>query len=349
MPALSVLDHVLIRPDQTSGDAIAATTALAQRADALGYRRYWIGEHHNVASLVSTNPSVLLGLVAAATERIRVGPGGIQLANYGALAVAENFALLEAAFPGRVDLGVGRAPGGDGVTTFLLRGGRSDEGGDRYPEQVEQLATMMTGSGLDLEIGNAGQTSAYNLKATPGAMSVPEVWLLGSGTYSAEPAARPGRPFVFAHHFAGHGTERALAAYRSAFRPSRQLAEPKAFIVVNAVVADTAEEADFLALSQLHILARFETGQPFGRQFLAEEAAELPITDALRPVIDALRETFVIGDATTAAKQVTALADRFDVDEIMIHPVPSARRGGPTRRSPGRERTLELLARELLG
>jgi luciferase family oxidoreductase group 1 len=348
MPALSVLDHVLIRPDQTSGDAIAATTALAQLADGLGYHRYWIGEHHNVASLVSTNPSVLLGLVAAATERIRVGSGGIQLPNYGALAVAENFALLEAAFPGRVDLGVGRAPGGDGVTAFLLRGGRSDDD-DRYPERVEQLAAMMTGSGLDLEIGNAGRTSSYNLKATPGAVSAPEVWLLGSGTYSAELAARQGRPFVFAHHFAGHGTERALAAYRSAFRPSRQLAEPKAFIVVNAVVADTAEEADFLALSQLHVLARFETGQPFGRQFLAEEAAELPVTDALRPVIDALRETFVLGDAATAAKQVTALAGRFDVDEIMIHPVSSARRGGPRRRSPGRERTLELLARELLG
>lgn len=348
MPALSVLDHVLIRPDQTSGDAIAATTSLARRADELGYRRYWIGEHHNVASLVSTNPSVLLGLVAAATERIRVGSGGIMLPNYGPLAVAENFALLEAAFPGRIDLGVGRAPGGDDVTAYLLRGDRSDDV-DHYPQHVEQLAAMMTEHGLDLGIDQAGRTSAYNLKAIPEATSVPELWLLGSGTYSAELAARQGRPFVFAHHFAGHGTERALAAYRSAFRPSRQLTAPKVFVVVNAVVADTAEEADHLALSQLHVLARFETGQPFGRQFLTEEAAELPVTDALRPVIGALRETFVLGDASTAAKQVRALADRFEIDEVMVHPVPSARRGGPARRSPTRERTLELLARELLG
>ncbi|MGW1719704.1 LLM class flavin-dependent oxidoreductase [Streptomyces sp. NPDC002156] len=347
MPALSVLDHVLIRADQTSSAAIAATTSLARAADGFGYRRYWIGEHHNVASLVSTNPSVLLGLVAAATERIRVGSGGIMLPNYGPLAVAENFALLEAAFPGRADLGIGRAPGGDGVTAHLLRGGRSDDG-DHYPGHVEQLAAMMTKDGLDLDISRAGRTSAYNLKAIPGATSEPDLWLLGSGTYSAELAARQGRPFAFAHHFAGHGTEQALATYRSGFRPSRQLAEPKAIIVVNAVVADTRQEAEFLALAQLHILARFETGQPFERQYLAEEAAELPITDSQRPVIDALRETFVLGDAATAAEQVRTLADRFHVDEIMIHPVPSARRGGPARRSPTRERTLELLARELL-
>jgi alkanesulfonate monooxygenase SsuD/methylene tetrahydromethanopterin reductase-like flavin-dependent oxidoreductase (luciferase family) len=128
-----------------------------------------------------------------------------------------------------------------------------------------------------------------------------------------------------------------------------QFAEPKAIIVVNAVVADTQQEADLLALSQLHVLARFETGRPFGRQYLTEEAAELPITDSLRSVINTLRETFVLGDIATASQQVTALADRFRVDEIMIHPVPSAHCGGPAPRSPNRERTLELLARELLG
>lgn len=270
------------------------------------------------------------------------------LPNYGALAVAENFALLEAAFPGRIDLGAGRAPGGDGVTAHLLRGGRNDDV-DRYPEHVEQLAALLTDNGLDLEISHPDGTSAYNLKAIPGANSEPELRLLSSGTYSAELAAWQGRPFAFAHHFAGQGTERALSVYRGAFRPSPRLAEPRAFIVVNAVVADTAREADFLALSQLHLLARFETGRPLERQYLAEEAAELPITDSLRPVIGSLRKTFVIGDAATAAQQVADLAGRFGIDEIMIHPVPSSHRGGPARRSPTRERTLELLARELLG
>ena len=223
---LSVLDLVPVRSDQSTGDALAATRSLAQTADRAGFHRYWLAEHHNMPAVAATNPPVLIAVVAAATSRIRVGSGGVMLPNHAPLVVAEQFAILEAAYPGRIDLGIGRAPGTDPVTSYALRhgaGGVEDEAVARFPEYVDNVIAMMSPDGVGLQIG--GRT--HPLNATPHAVGRPDVWLLGSSDYSARLAASRGLPYVFAHHFSGNGTAEALALYRSEFRPSAELAEPR--------------------------------------------------------------------------------------------------------------------------
>ncbi len=249
-PTLSVLDLVPVRSDQTTGDALGATRSLARVADEVGYQRYWVAEHHNMPAVAATNPPVLIAMLAAATRRIRVGSGGVMLPNHAPLVVAEQFALLEAAYPGRIDLGLGRAPGTDPVTGWALRhgaGGVSDEAVARFAEYVDNVLAMMAPEGVGLSV----QGRTHVLRATPAAVSVPDVWLLGSSDYSARLAAEKGMPYVFAHHFSGSGTAEALALYRDGFRPSDRLAAPRTFLTVNAAVAATSEEAHRLALPQL--------------------------------------------------------------------------------------------------
>ncbi|HEX2894980.1 MAG TPA: LLM class flavin-dependent oxidoreductase [Marmoricola sp.] len=344
---LSVLDLVPVRSDQTTGDAIAATRSLAQRADAVGFHRYWLAEHHNMPAVAATNPPVLISLVAAATERIRVGSGGVMLPNHAPLVVAEQFALLEAAYPGRIDLGIGRAPGTDPVTSYALRhgaGGVDDEAVARFPEYVDNVISMMSPDGVGLQIG--GRT--HPLHATPRALGRPPVWLLGSSDYSARLAADRGLPYVFAHHFSGHGTAEALALYRGSFRPSDSLAEPQTFLTVNVVVAETQEEADRLALPQIQAMVALRTGGPLRPQRLVEEAEADPLPDAHLPLVAAMRDRWVIGTPASAAERLRTLAAEFDVDEVMVHPVAGALTGTPADASPAREGTLELLAKELL-
>jgi luciferase family oxidoreductase group 1 len=339
---LSVLDLVPVRSDQATGDALRATLALARTADELGIRRYWVAEHHNMPGVAATNPPVLIALVASATERLRVGSGGMMLPNHAPLVVAEQFALLEAAFPGRIDLGIGRAPGSDPVTSYALRhgaGGVSDENVTRFPEYVDDLIAMMSPEGVTLSV----QGRAYPLRATPAATSVPEIWLLGSSDYSARLAAEKGLPYVFAHHFAG-GTEDALELYRSTYRPSPEHPEPRTFLTVNAVVATTQEEADRLALPQLLSMLALRTGQPLGPQPLVEEAEKQAIPEAHRGILDSMRRLWVIGDQAGARAQIDDLAASYDVDEVMLHPVAGAVTGTDRDRSPAREETLRLLA-----
>ena len=236
---LSVLDLVPVRSDQTTGDALAATRSLARVAEEHGYHRYWLAEHHNMPAVAATNPPLLISLVAAATSRIRVGSGGVMLPNHAPLVVAEQFALLEAAFPGRIDLGIGRAPGSDPVTSWALRhgaGGVDEEAVARFPEYVDNVISMMSPGGVGLQVGGR----LHALTATPAATSVPPVWLLGSSDYSARLAASRGLPYVFAHHFSGKGTAEALELYRSTFQPSEATPEPRTFLTVNAVVARVA-------------------------------------------------------------------------------------------------------------
>jgi luciferase family oxidoreductase group 1 len=345
--SLSVLDLVPVRTDQATPDSVAATLALAGTADELGYRRYWLAEHHNMPAVAATNPPVLVGLVAAATERIRVGSGGVMLPNHAPLVVAEQFALLEAAHPGRIDLGIGRAPGTDPVTSFALRhgaGGVTDEAVSRFPEYVDNVLAMMEPAGVGLTVG--GRTHA--LRATPAARSVPVIWLLGSSDYSARLAAEKGMPYVFAHHFSGSGTAEALELYRSGFRPSPELAEPRTFLTVNAVVAESAEEAERLALPNLLMMVALRTGAPLGPQLLVEEAekvlAEGSVPDAHRALMEAMRSRWVVGDPASARAQVEELAATYAVDEVMVHPVAAAHVGTDPARSPAREETLRLLA-----
>jgi luciferase family oxidoreductase group 1 len=344
---LSVLDLVPVRSDQTTGDALAATRRLAQVADTTGFHRYWLAEHHNMPAVAATNPPVTIALVAAATSRIRVGSGGVMLPNHAPLVVAEQFALLEAAFPGRIDLGIGRAPGTDPVTSYALRhgaGGVDDEAVARFPEYVDNVVAMMSPGGVGLQIG--GRT--HPLHATPHAVGSPPVWLLGSSDYSARLAAARGLPYVFAHHFSGHGTAEALALYRSGFQPSESLAQPRTFLTVNAVVAETSQEAERLALPQLQAMVALRTGGPLRPQRLVEEAEADPLPDAHLPLVRAMHERWVIGDPAAAAARIEAIAAEFGVDEVMVHPVAGAVTGTPAAASPTREATLQLLAKELL-
>ncbi|GAA4378639.1 LLM class flavin-dependent oxidoreductase [Nocardioides caricicola] len=342
MPQLSVLDLVPVRSDQATGDALASTLSLARVADQLGYQRYWLAEHHNMPAVAATNPPVLIGLVAGATERIRVGSGGVMLPNHAPLVVAEQFALLEAAFPGRIDLGIGRAPGSDPVTSYALRhgaGGVSDEAVTRFPEYVDNVLAMMEPDGVGLSI----QGRTYPLKATPGARGVPMIWLLGSSDYSARLAAEKGMPYVFAHHFSGSGTAEALALYRSTFKPSPELAEPRTFLTVNAVVAETEEEAARLALPQLQAMLALRTGQELSPQRLVEEAEKVELPPAHVEVVEAMAQRWVIGAPDQAKRRIDDLAAAYGVDEVMVHPVAGAYAGTEPGASPAREETLRLL------
>ena len=337
-----MLDLVPVRSDQDTRDALQATLALARTADELGYERYWLAEHHNMPAVAATNPPVLIGLVAGATQRIRVGSGGVMLPNHAPLVIAEQFALLEAAFPGRIDLGIGRAPGSDPVTSYALRhgaGGVSDEAVTHFPEYVDNVLAMMEPDGVGL--GVQGRT--YPLRATPFARSVPTIWLLGSSDYSARLAAEKGMPYVFAHHFSGQGTAEALELYRSTFRPSPELAEPRTFLTVNVVVADTDEEARRLALPQLQAMAALRTGAELVPQRLVEEAEKLELPPTHLDLLDAMSQRWVIGSVESARDRLDRLAGEYGVDEVMVHPVAGAYVGTEPGSSPAREETLRLL------
>ena len=345
--ALSVLDLVTVRAGQTTGGALRATVSLAKVADQLGYRRYWVAEHHNMAAVAATNPPVLIGMLAAQTDHIRLGSGGVMLPNHAPLVIAEQFSLLEAAFPGRIDLGIGRAPGSDPVTSWALRttAGRSDADLTRFPDYVSDVIALMDTDGVALDL----QGRHYGLKATPRAESTPDVWLLGSSDYSAQLAAAKGLPYVFAHHFSGEGTAEALALYRSTFQPSAILAEPRTFLTVNAVVAETSELAERLALPQLLAMLALRTGAPLLPQSTVEDAEQVQIPAHHLPLVNAMKARWVIGSADQATEQLVELATTFDVDEVMINPAAGALDGTPMDRTPAKEDTLRLLASRLLG
>src|SRR5690606_20033609 len=242
-----VLDLVPVRSNQSSADAVAASLALAQRADELGFTRYWFAEHHNMPSVASTTPPVFIAAVAARTSRIRVGSGGVMLPNHAPLVVAEQFAALEALAPGRVDPGIGRAPGSDPVISALLRASGPTSEVDRFEEHLGDIRAL-AGEGATVTVNTVDGLRDYEVRATPAAVGIPELWLLGSSDYSAHLAAKRGLPYVFAHHFSGEGTERALDIYRREFQPSESLAAPRTFLTLNVVVADTVEEAHARAL-----------------------------------------------------------------------------------------------------
>ncbi|MFV8320230.1 LLM class flavin-dependent oxidoreductase [Mycobacterium sp. 23] len=340
---LSVLDLVPVRSDQSTGDALAATVSLAQTADRLGFTRYWVAEHHNMPSVGATSPPVLIAYLAAQTDQLRLGSGGVMLPNHAPLAVAEQFALLEAAAPGRIDLGIGRAPGSDPVTSYALRGGRDDRDIENFPEYLDDVVALMSARGVRVPL----RSGDYTLKATPAAAGEPRLWLLGSSMYSARLAAAKGLPYVFAHHFSGQGTEEALQYYRSHFRPSDLTPRPVTFLTVNASVAETLDEARELILPNLQMMARLRTGQPLGPVQLVEEAHQATLTPQQQHIVDSGMSRAVVGSPSEAAEQVRALAEHFDVDEVMVHPVASARRGTDPRTGPARVATLELLAKEL--
>jgi luciferase family oxidoreductase group 1 len=342
---LSVLDLVPVRTDQNSSEAIAASIGLAQAADRLGYTRYWVAEHHNMASVASTNPPIIIAILASRTERIRVGSGGVMLPNHAPLVVAEQFAALEAVAPGRIDLALGRAPGSDPVVTAVLNRSGATSDVNAFPNSVGDIIALLSPEGATVRL-TSGQE--YGLKATPRATSVPDVWLLGSSDYSAQLAASLGLPYVFAHHFSGEGTERALDLYRSQFRPSEFLEAPRTFLTANVVAADTVDEAALLALPQMQQMARLRTNDPLGALLTVEEALAADVTDLQKEFVERMRGTWIIDDGAGAAARLRQLGERFGVDEVMVSPGASARQGTAPDAAPARIRTLELLAEQLL-
>lgn len=340
---LSVLDLVPVRADQSTGDAVAASIGLAQTADRAGYQRYWLAEHHNMPAVAATNPAVLIAMVAGATERIRVGSGGVMLPNHAPLVVAEQFALLEAAYPGRIDLGIGRAPGSDPVTSWALRhgaGGVEPDAVGHFPEYVQNVVAMMDPAGVGLDLGGR----EYVLHATPRSTSVPPVWLLGSSDYSAHLAAELGLPYVFAHHFSGNGTAQALHAYRSQFRPSAAASEPRTFLTLNVCVAETEELARRLVRPQVLAMVALRTGGELRPQLSVEDAEAVTLPTEHEALATSMLDRWVVGTPESAYARVEDLASTFAVDEVMLHPVAGAFAGSDPRRSSARERSLELLS-----
>ncbi|QWC83817.1 LLM class flavin-dependent oxidoreductase [Nocardioidaceae bacterium] len=342
---LSVLDLVPVRADGTSADAVAASRSLAQTADRLGYERYWVAEHHNMPAIASTNPPVLMGILAGATERIRVGSGGVMLPNHAPLVVAEQMALLEAAYPGRIDLGIGRAPGTDPVTSWALRHGAAgvtDDAVNQFPTYVEQIVAMMSPEGVGLQL--SGRTHA--LRATPAATGSAQPWLLGSSDYSARLAARLGLPYVFAHHFQGKGTAEALALYRQGWAEAGHEHAPRTFLTVNAAAAPTAEEAHRRALPQAMSMLTLMTGQPLHAQHTVEaaEAAYAELPEQHRDLVDAMRRRWLVGPVEEVSARLSDFAAEHDVDEVMLHPVSGGFADEEPATTPGRVQTLELLA-----
>ncbi|MFC5432931.1 LLM class flavin-dependent oxidoreductase [Microbacterium suwonense] len=342
-PALSVLDLVPVRTGQTTAQAVTSSMALAQRADELGLRRYWFAEHHNMPAVASTSPPVLIAAAASRTSRIRIGSGGVMLPNHAPLIVAEQFAALEAIAPGRIDLGIGRAPGSDPVITQLLRQSGTTGDVERFPSHVQDISLMLRAEGAGVQFTSGGE---YTVRATPAASASPEIWLLGSSDYSAQLAASLGLPYVFANHFAGTGLQRALDLYRSGFQPSEALPEPRTFLTANVVAAPTDEEAQARALPQLRMMARLRRNLPLGALETVEQA-QRGLTAAAdageQTLIDGMVSNWFVGSGEEVQASLTAFAAAHDVDEIMLSPVAGSFDSEPLDATPGRVQTLELL------
>jgi luciferase family oxidoreductase group 1 len=241
---LSVLELASVASDQSSGDAFAAATAFAQRADELGYHRLWVAEHHNMVSVASTSPPVLLAHIGAFTERIRLGSGGVMLPNHAPLAVAEQFAILEALHPGRIDIGLGRAPGSDQQTSALLRRGTMASGAEEeFVRDIQQLYAFLWSSRTVSDDPDEPLDRSRVIAASPALETVPELWMLGSSLSSAYMASAMGLPYAFANHFSADNTLAAIAAYRERFHPSELLPEPRVLVTMSALAADDEESA----------------------------------------------------------------------------------------------------------
>jgi luciferase family oxidoreductase group 1 len=306
----SVLDLSVLNAGQSSAAALATTTALARRADELGYERFWVAEHHNMPSVACTSPVVLIAHLAASTARIHLGSGGVMLPNHAPLVVAEQFAMLEALHPGRIDLGIGRAPGTDGATAAALRR-TTHLAVDDFPHDLIDLMGLLGDPRTDTGLWD-------RFSATPVPSSYPSVFLLGSSDYSARLAAQLGLPFGFAHHFDLAGpdmryTMNVAALYRSTFRPSHVLAEPWLVVTANVLAADTAEEAEWQALpGRLTALGR-RTGR-FEAVRSPEEAAAHPHADEAR----GMPTGRIVGDAATVQAGIDELVAHTQADEVMI-------------------------------
>jgi luciferase family oxidoreductase group 1 len=305
MTDFSLLDLVNIHQDGTLADALARSADLARHAEAEGYKRVWVAEHHGMTGVGAAATSVVIAHLGQATSTIRVGAGGIMLPNHAPLAIAEQFGTLDALFPGRIDLGLGRAPGSDmRVAQALRRGLNSDP--DHFPQQVMELQSYFA---------DDGRTGIH---ATPGAGARPELWILGSSTFGAQLAAIIGLPYAFAAHFSPAQLDEAVELYRRHFRPSPMLEAPRLMIGVNVIAADSDDEAEYLASSHQQAFVAIRSGRP----------GQLPppvrnYRETLDPfgsaVLDQVLAASAVGAPDTLAGNLRALIARTGADELILH------------------------------
>ncbi len=326
---LSVLDQSPIISSGTAADALRATVALAQRADQLGFHRYWLAEHHNMRGLADPCPEILVGHVAAATQNIRVGTGGVMLPYYSPLKVAEVFRMHEALHPRRIDLGMGRAPGGDRMTANAMNAQAFDDM-EGFPRQVMEVVGW-----LDRTLPE--EHPYATVQAMPAGLSSPEVWLLGSSDYSGALAAYLGLRFAFAHFINAHGGHAVAQTYRRDFRPSLRESTPYSMVCVFALCAETEADAQRLAASIDHrrLLMAIGREAPIAT---VEEARAYPYTDRDRAIIERERSRAVIGTPDKVKARLMEIADGYAADELMIITI--------TGDYASRMRSYELLAAE---
>ncbi|WP_420393545.1 LLM class flavin-dependent oxidoreductase [Acuticoccus sp.] len=300
----SVLDLSPIPEGGTPADALANSVALARHAEALGYTRYFLAEHHNMPGIASSATAVVVAHIAASTTTIRVGSGGIMLPNHAPLMVAEAFGTLATLHPGRIDLGLGRAPGTDGLTARALR--RYASSADAFPQDVAELITY-----LDAEPGS------LPVNAVPGAGTRVPVWILGSSTFGAELAAAFGLPYAFASHFAPAALEAARDIYRERFRPSERLAAPHFAMAVNVFAADSDDEGRRLMTSQMQAFANLRSGRP-GPLPRPVDDVDAVIGRALRPLVDEALKVNAVGSPATVRDRLAAIVARHRPDEVFV-------------------------------
>ena len=305
MPRLSVLDLSPIVQGSTASDALAHSLDLARHAEQWGYHRYWLAEHHNMQGIASAATAVVIGHVAGGTKTIRVGAGGVMLPNHSPLVIAEQFGTLEALYPGRIDLGLGRAPGTDMVTANALR--RDLQAGvDDFPRDVVQLRNYF-----------APAKEGQRVRAVPGeGLEVP-LWILGSSLYGASLAAALGLPYAFASHFAPAAMEQAVMVYRERFEPSEQLSEPYVMLGFNVCAADTDEHAQYLRTSALQAVVALRKGTP-GKLPPPVEGFEEQLDAHDRAMVSQFTQCSAVGSPATVRKQIQEFIDYTSADELML-------------------------------
>lgn len=329
MVKLSILDQSPIAPGGGAAEAFRQTIELAKHAERLGFSRFWVSEHHDTPGLAGSAPEVLIAAVAAHTSRIRVGSAGVLLPHYSPYKVAETFRVLEALYPGRIDLGLGRAPGGMPGAARALRYGRMTRPGDDYPALLDDLAGFLNDS-------LPPEHRFHGLRATPIADTSPEVWLLGSGDTSARLAAETGASFAYAHFISRESGAEAAARYRREFRAGAFGGAPRVAVCASALCADTDEAAERLAAPLLLRILRMTQGD-FSLQFPSEtEAERYPYTEEERERIAAIRGRLFIGGPATVRERLLACAEEHGADELVAVTM--------TERFVDRLRSYELLA-----
>jgi len=307
---LSVLDLAPVGEGTTPAEALRASLRLVREAERLGYHRYWVAEHHNMPGIASSAPAVLLAHLASVTERIRLGSGGVMLPNHAPLVIAEQFGMLEALHPGRIDLGIGRAPGTDQLTAAALR---RSIGGRREPELTELLGEL-----LAFFNGTFPEDHPYrHITAVPGIGYQPAIWLLGSSDYSARLAGLLGLPFSFAHHFSAANTMQAIQVYRESFRPSAVLDEPYLMLGVAVTCAETDERAQWLSKPSSVGFLRLRQGRPAPYP-TPESVEDLVFTPAERQAIESWSTSRIVGDPNRVVAELRSLAERTGADELMV-------------------------------